>query len=440
MAPIFQACGRLTSLALSSCKRLDAAKLLLLAGGAGDAGGGGAGYGNAGRGGDAGGGANTVEGGGAGGEGGGTRGAAALPLLRELDLSYCPVPRWVAEALAARCTQLTALHLSGTDGAGCGLWRALAAPAGGTGATESTGGAAAVAAAAMEVDEDAGGGAEGGGDCGAPLTGEASGGGVGGSMLEVLSLVRCHNLSSMCLGLAPAAALGTSAGGAPHAAPPPPPPAWLPAPCLAPRLSVLRLGLSAVDAVALSLPRLRALELGGCGRLRELVLDCPALQALQLQGCSALGRGAVAAALAGCPELSHLDLQHTGWGSLAALQAAADEAEAAAAAGSAEEGGAAAAACARQLAELGLRHMRQQELPALDRNERRRARQRAGSGDGAVVGEAWGAPALAPPPAGGEGGGGDESERGAAGRGLRSVLVCGAGCPICSRKAAAFIV
>ncbi|KAI8464494.1 MAG: hypothetical protein J3K34DRAFT_526127 [Monoraphidium minutum] len=408
VSPVFGACGRLASLTLASCKQLDAACLLRLAGG-GE------------------------------GEGGGPQ-AAALPCLRELDLSYCAVPGPLAEALALCCTQLSALHLNGVDGVGCGLWRALArgadAPAGPEPAAAAAAAAAAAEAGAMDVD---GGGPADGGAAGA----------AGGSMLEVLSLVRCPGLRSMCLGLAPADGALPTGPAAPRGAAPPPPdaPAWRPplwpaawaaAPAPLGRLRALRLGLSAVEAVALDLPLLEHLELSGCTQLRCLWLRCPRLGALLLQSCGALGRPQLDAALSGCPALAVLDLQHTGWGSLGALQAAADEAR---------RGEGAVDECRRgaALAALGARHMREQDQPALNRRPRRPGQWawgrpggpqdaagkwtgRRGPGGGAQWGgddAGGGAPdAVAPAAAGGPG----------HPRGLQSVLVCGSNCPVCSRR------
>lgn len=82
---------------------------------------------------------------------------------------------------------------------------------------------------------------------------------------------------------------------------------------------------------------LTALDLRGCGRLEQLLLNCPKLGAIDATFCSALTDGSIAAALAACkalrklvlsvcssagrgwlqgagalPQLTHLDLSYTG--------------------------------------------------------------------------------------------------------------------------------
>jgi hypothetical protein len=96
----------------------------------------------------------------------------ALPALRELDASYCPVSAGAVAALLAT-TRLESLALNGCDGVSGECFEQLRALA-----------------------------AEGAG-AGAAMGGEGAGQGGGGHRLASLSLVKCLNLRSLCLGLEP---------------------------------------------------------------------------------------------------------------------------------------------------------------------------------------------------------------------------------------------
>jgi hypothetical protein len=363
--------------------------------------------------------------------------AGLLPALRELDLSYCPLPQWLVARLLACCTRLEALHLNGVNGVTAAAW------GGGTAAqaASSTGeaqqqqqrrrppGAPVAAPGPMEVDSES----PLGSPAGSPCNGTGARGGAGGtgpSQLRTLSLVRCHRLRALWLGpgpfdwadLPPPALPGT---GAPVARV-----LWGPAPggafaALA-GLRTLRLGLSAVEGVALELPLLEQLELNGCTHLRTLRLSCPRLRALLLQSCGLVGLPQLRAALLGCPAVEALDLQHTGWASLGALQQAAER--------EGGGGGGKGPALARlaALAGAGLR-----------------ARGAAGNGSCGFTGAGAaarqqagpGAPAPAPPRRAAGPEEGLARDRGGAcpapagpGGALQSVAACGAGCPVCSRS------
>lgn len=178
---------------------------------------------------------------------------------------------------------------------------------------------------------------------------------AGRRSLRHLSLVKCSALTSLCLGLAPAgdlpleAAAASAARGAAAAAaathrtsaagaaatPASGVPAataasatgagagaeagagagveWVPADTLLSGLRVLKLGLSAVQVLALALPALQQLDVSAAGALRHVQLRCPALETLSSQACRRLPPGALAALVAdpaACPVLQLLDAQH----------------------------------------------------------------------------------------------------------------------------------
>jgi len=532
VTPIFSACSQLTCLTLSSCKRLHARCLMRLAGVAGAAAAASAAEQRAAAGRIWGAAAAAAAGQRAAREQGLEEAAAVLPHLCELDLSYCPVPAWLVDALLLGCTQLVTLHLNGVEGVTGSLWRALqqhtgaggAAAAAAAAAVQGGGGEraaasppapAAVAATAMDVDSDDDDAAaaaadddDDDGDEGGELVEDlqgikiqsrsasrstiaaaaaAAGGAAGGAAgtppdtppraalhaLEALSLVRCARLHSLCLGVAPAprlleivnAADAAAAPSSPHAHQryhaaaaaaaaavaaawqlplPPPAAAWLPAPSPLQQLRSLRLGLSAVEVVALELPLLEQLDLNGCTHLRCLHLATPRLDTLLLQACSLVGVQQVAAALGGCPALRVVDVQHTGWGSQAALQAAA-AAQQRCAVGAADGGSSGGGICGA-LAALGSRYLQQQKRPA-GLSERRHALRRVGSSRQVLGGGAGAsgssreaaAKGLAVEAGGKDGLSSTAPAPHAGGLVLESVLVCGAGCAVCSRKNATFL-
>ncbi|GIL70915.1 hypothetical protein Vretimale_3861 [Volvox reticuliferus] len=288
----------------------------------------------------------------------------ALPNLVSLDLSYCPVSRHVLVAMTRGLTQLTYLALNGCLEVDESIWHSTELlREGGCGRRQYVD-----AAILAEGGFMAGSTAL---DAMAGSVGQPNGAGAA-SQLEKLSLVRCISLVSLCLGLVPVKDEGvpgaqrsrteviddgpitglegnTSNGAAGPAATAsailtsgsmdwtsslgrgwrwlnggPPPrsrlgPPWRPVSCVLSGLCSLRLGLSSVQVVALSLPHLTCLNLNGCSVLRNLELRCPALRELHLQACCALPADLwpqLLEALAGTgahgPGLRLLDAQHAG--------------------------------------------------------------------------------------------------------------------------------
>lgn len=212
----------------------------------------------------------------------------ALPHLRELDLSYCPIPAPTLTALLRGGMRLHSLALNGcavTDAS----WQALLPPA-----------LLPQAPAALDP----------------PPPAELH-------QLTSLSLVKCQELHTLCLGLAPATpiqVLSTRPYLNPSQMQPPPSESfsWIPAPGGVHALRSLRLGFSALQVVALNLRQLQHLDLSGCRHLRHLELRCPALHTVLLQGCRALPAASLLSALAACPSLEVLDLQRMEAGPLVA--------------------------------------------------------------------------------------------------------------------------
>eukprot|EP00955_Chlamydomonas_euryale_P050443 354554-Chlamydomonas_euryale.AAC.2 len=83
-----------------------------------------------------------------------------------------------------------------------------------------------------------------------------------------------------------------------------PPPRWVPAGTRLASLEQLRLGLSGVAVLALSLPALTHLDVSSCDLLCELELRCPALLTLHAWSCGALRKGALTRAAGGCARLA----------------------------------------------------------------------------------------------------------------------------------------
>jgi hypothetical protein len=139
LEPIFQCCPALESLNLASCHGVDHRSLLPIAAAA----------------------------------------DPALPALRDLDASYCSVSSDTVAALLAT-TRLESLALNGCEGVTDECFDRLRALA---------------AAAAADL--------EAGADVAMGEAGEEAEGAAGGHRLASLSLVKCRNLRSLCLGLEP---------------------------------------------------------------------------------------------------------------------------------------------------------------------------------------------------------------------------------------------
>jgi hypothetical protein len=256
----------------------------------------------------------------------------ALAQLQSLDASYCDVQDDLVAQLLLKCRHLRHLALSGCSGVTDAIWQQvegaqlqqlLAAAANGTDASPlqarvGIGAPAAAAAAAgdevalMDLDdssEQAGSAAEAAGGSAA----------VCSSKLESLSLVRCNNLRSLCLGLLPAAGhvqllepkhYLLAADRNALQVPPYAPGSWVQVESAVSQLTSLKVGLSGLQVVALALPKLAHLDLSSCKQLRVLELRCPLLLQLQLQACRSLPVVSAVKGVLGAPHLQMLDVQH----------------------------------------------------------------------------------------------------------------------------------
>jgi hypothetical protein len=258
-----------------------------------------------------------------------------LSQLTSLDASYCDVQDVLAAQLLLRCRQLKHLALSGCAGVTDAIWQQVESQQLQQAQSHRVAGAAAAAAAAaaalpageaaalMDLDEAvaAGDGCEG---SGAGEPGPADGAGSSSSsdgsssQLESLSLVRCNNLRSLCLGLLPAsgsvellpAKHYLLSGGRAALQQAAPQCEWVEVPSAVSQLTSLKAGLSGVQVVALALPKLAHLDLSSCKHLRVLELRCPLLLQLQLQACTALPVASAVRGVLGAPRLQMLDVQH----------------------------------------------------------------------------------------------------------------------------------
>lgn len=249
-----------------------------------------------------------------------------LSQLTALDASYCDVQDVLASQLLLRCRQLQHLALSGCAGVTDAIWQQVESQQLQQAQSHGVAGAAAAAVpageatAVMDLDEavDFGDGCEGSGagELG-PADGDAGSSG-GSSQLESLSLVRCNNLRSLCLGLLPAsgsvellpAKHYLLSGGRAALQQAAPQCEWVEVPSAVSQLTSLKAGLSGVQVVALALPKLAHLDLSSCKHLRALELRCPLLLQLQLQACTALPVVSAVRGVLGAPRLQMLDVQH----------------------------------------------------------------------------------------------------------------------------------
>jgi hypothetical protein len=196
--------------------------------------------------------------------------------------------------LLSRCGRLQHLALNGCAAVTDALWRQLEA--------------AQLAQLATQQQDLAPAGA----DSALQLAGSSS------SALQSLSLVRCSNLKSLCLGLLPVSGqvevlqpkyyLLSGDRASLHARQ-----ArydWVEVPSAVSGLTSLRAGLSGVQVVALALPNLAHLDVSSCSYLRVLELWCPLLLTLHLQACRALPMYGLLRAAVACPALTKLDVQH----------------------------------------------------------------------------------------------------------------------------------
>lgn len=256
----------------------------------------------------------------------------ALAQLQSLDASYCDVQDDLVAQLLLKCRHLRHLALSGCSGVTDAIWQQvevaqlqtlLAAAAGADasplqGAGRAGNGAPAAVAAAgddaalMDLDDSSQ-------QAGGATDAAAGSAAVCSSKLESLSLVRCNNLRSLCLGLLPACgqvqllepkhyllAADRHALQAPAYAPG----SWLQVDSAVSELTSLKLGLSGLQVVALALPKLAHLDLSSCKQLRVLELRCPLLLQLQLQACRSLPVFSAVKGVLGAPHLQMLDVQH----------------------------------------------------------------------------------------------------------------------------------
>jgi hypothetical protein len=254
----------------------------------------------------------------------------ALAQLQSLDASYCDVQDDLVAQLLLKCRHLRHLALSGCSGVTDAIWQQvegaqlqqlLATAAGadgsplqaGFGATSAAAAAAAGCdAALMDIDDSSQ-------EAGAATDAAAGSAAVCSSKLESLSLVRCNNLRSLCLGLLPASgqvqllepkhyllAADRHALQAPAYAPG----SWVQVDSAVSELTSLKVGLSGLQVVALALPKLAHLDLSSCKQLRVLELRCPLLLQLQLQACRSLPVASAVKGVLGAPHLLMLDVQH----------------------------------------------------------------------------------------------------------------------------------
>jgi hypothetical protein len=222
-------------------------------------------------------------------------GSPALPQLSSLDVSYCQLDEALVPQLLSRCGRLQHLALNGCSAVTDALWRQLEAEQ--------------LAQLAGKQQHDL-----------APSVANFAlhCSSSGGSALQSLSLVRCSNLKSLCLGLLPASGqvevlqpkhyllsgdrASLHARQASYS--------WVEVPSAVSGLTSLRVGLSGVQVVALALPNLTHLDVSSCSYLRVLELRCPLLLTLHLQACRALPMYGMLRAAVACPALTKLDVQH----------------------------------------------------------------------------------------------------------------------------------
>lgn len=270
LTPIFSSCPQLRSLSLSSCRSLQQNALMPLL---------------------------SID-------------NPALPLLSSLDASYCDLDEAIIAQLLGKCSRLEHLALNGCSMVTDCLWQQL--EQGQLGMLQQQQARRfmdepAVSASMLELD-----------DQGDPMQVVDCNSRQLSSKLESLSLVKCSNLKSLCLGLLPASgqvdvleskhyllsgdreALHARAASY----------SWVEVPSAVSELTSLRVGLSGVQVVALSLPKLAQLDLSSCGYLRVLELRCPVLLTLHLQACRSLPVFGMAQAVMCCQRLEKLDVQH----------------------------------------------------------------------------------------------------------------------------------
>lgn len=216
----------------------------------------------------------------------------ALPRLVSLDASYCCLNEQLVARLLSSCTRLEHLALNGCVGVTDALWQELET-------------AQLAALAAQQLGQ--------GGVFDLDVQVASS-----SSKLRSLSLVRCSNLKSLCLGLLPATGwvevlqpkhyLLSADRAALHARQASY--GWVEVPSAVAGLTSLRVGLSGVQVVALALAHLAHLDVSSCSYLRVMELRCPLLLTLHLQACRALPMYGILQAAVSCPALVQLDVQH----------------------------------------------------------------------------------------------------------------------------------
>lgn len=206
------------------------------------------------------------------------RGGGVLPRLRELDVSYCPLPTSELQRILQRGAGLEVLAINGCPGVTDGLWAHVNALPGEPAAEPS-----------------------------APLS------------LRSLSCVGCKKLRVCQIGMAQlpgpdaqqrgsalrttsagGSVRGTAAGGQ-----------WVEVDTTLGALRTLRLGLCSVHTLVLALPHLEVLDMNGCVELRNLELRCPRLLKAFYQACRSVPAALWEPLLSGCPMLHTLDVQHS---------------------------------------------------------------------------------------------------------------------------------
>lgn len=226
----------------------------------------------------------------------------------------CFLQGGVAAQLMVKCSNLQHLALSGCAGVTDAIWQQVEGAQMQQLAVGQRGCEAPAGTDAALMDVDALGSSQAGGD-------GSTSGSVSSSNLQSLSLVRCSNLRSLCLGLLPAsgrvellgpkhyliAADRAALQAGPHASPDG---SWVQVPSAVSELTSLKLGLSGVQVVALALPKLSHLDLSSCKHLRVLELRCPLLLQLQLQACRSLPVVSAVKGVLSSPHLQMLDVQH----------------------------------------------------------------------------------------------------------------------------------
>jgi hypothetical protein len=232
-------------------------------------------------------------------------GSPALPQLASLDVSYCQLDEALVPQLLSRCGRLQHLALNGCSAVTDALWKQLeSAQLAQLASQQDLAPAGAESASALQLSHG--------------VASSGSGSSSTGSTLESLSLVRCSNLKSLCLGLLPASGqvevlqpkhyLLSGDRASLHARQASYD--WIEVPSAVSSLTSLRAGLSGVQVVALALPKLVHLDVSSCSFLRVLELRCPLLLTLHLQACRALPMYGVLRAAVACPALTKLDVQH----------------------------------------------------------------------------------------------------------------------------------